>query len=197
MSGPPETLTLTPSSKHARLYLALNAVMLIVWGAYIRVELGLTAALVAGAIYVVFVALVWAHLARSRVGVTAEEVTVYGLFQRRRSRDRVAGIVRATVVPIKGGPSEQVFLLDSRRELVLRINGAIYSAQDLDRLVEVLQVPCDGPDQPVTPKQLHGLYPGLVSWAERRPYMLTSIVIAALLVVAGVAVGLTAIFWSA
>ncbi|WP_155984745.1 hypothetical protein [Saccharomonospora piscinae] len=188
MSRPFDTLTLTPSPERRGRSMALAAVLSLLFVSASGFSNGLIAALVVGAVCAVGSGLLWGHLSRSRIVVTAEEVAVIGLVvRRRRSRDRVAGIVRAVLVPNQGPWIDTVFLLDSHREVVLRINGRHYAAQDLDRLMEVLQVPCAGPDRPVTAQQLHRLHPGLVLWIERRPLTFAFVVVAGLLVAAVVA----------
>jgi hypothetical protein len=131
------------------------------------------AAAAMGAGFAALVVVVLGAFLRSRVTLTADEVVVRGVvITRRRARSRVAGVVRATFTLPRGGPTDNLFLVDADGGLVVRVHGRPFARADLDRLVRALGVPCDGVDRPVTAKEFGKSYPGLVPWAERHPYRL-------------------------
>ncbi|TDQ47253.1 hypothetical protein [Actinorugispora endophytica] len=132
-----------------------------------------------GALFAALTVLAVASLVSARVTLTPDEIAVRGLFSnQRRSRPRVAQVVRATITAPRGASGESLFLLDEHRGLVIRVNGAPYTREDLDRLVDALGVPCEGPDRPVDARQFARAYPDLVSRAEQHPYRIAFAAIA-------------------
>jgi hypothetical protein len=125
---------------------------------------------VMGALFAVLIILVITALVRGRIILTAQEIVVRGLVTQRRSRSRVAEVVRATIVAPRAGATDSLFLLDAHRNLVIRLSGTNYTRRQLDQLVNALGVPCSGPSRPVNANQLAKTYPGLVSRVERHPY---------------------------
>jgi hypothetical protein len=118
------------------------------------------------------------YLWRSRIVVTPAEISVRGLwFHRRRDRTNAASVIRATVVHPGDAPAETIVVLDSGQRALLRINGALYSPADLDRLVGHLDLPVAGSDRPVTAGQFAREQPGASSWIER--HMLAFILLCA------------------
>lgn len=172
MSSSLDTLNLVPARENRRRSLLMAAALAVVLVSSAALTTGRDGALAIGIACAAGFALLWGHLYRARIIVTPQEVRVVGLLlRRRRSRARIASIVRAAVIPLRGPITDSVFLLDSHRRVVLRIYGHNYTREDLDRLVGWLQVPWSGPDRPVTAKQLGGMYPGIVPWIERRPFV--------------------------
>ncbi|TDC77348.1 hypothetical protein [Actinomadura sp. 7K507] len=143
-------------------------------------------ALIVGAIMAMLTILgVWAFLT-ARIILTSDEVVVRGPFIRRRQpRSHVAKVVRATIDPMKdplldtqaGLADESLFLLDAHDTLLIRMRGAYYKRQDLDRLVKMLGVPCSGPHRFRSAKEFDQTYPGLVSWVELNPYRIVFAVV--------------------
>ncbi len=109
------------------------------------------------------------YLRRSQIVVTPTEISARGLtFHRRRERALAAAVIRATVVQ-PGAVSETIIILDAAGHSLLTINGALYSAADLDRLIGCLGLPTSVPGRPMTLVQLGREQPGSVSWAGRHP----------------------------
>lgn len=126
---------------------------------------------IVGGLFAALAILMIAALLSARIVLTPHEIVVRGLFSRqRRPRSRLAEVVRATITAPRGAAGESLFLLDAHRNLLLRVSGAGYRREDLDRLVNALGVPCGGPDGSIDAKAFAETYPGLVSWAERHPY---------------------------
>ncbi|QKW32690.1 hypothetical protein HUT06_00450 [Actinomadura sp. NAK00032] len=130
-------------------------------------------ALIVGVPFALLVPLGIGALARARITLTAHEFVVQDLFTRKAwPRSLVAEVVRASIIAPRGGAGESLFVLDVRRDLLVRVQGGLYGQRDLARLVDALGVPCSGPEGPVSAKEFAETYPGLVSWAERHPYRL-------------------------
>ncbi|MFC4563640.1 hypothetical protein ACFO4E_17375 [Nocardiopsis mangrovi] len=122
---------------------------------------------VLGAIF----ALGWWYMARSRVIVTPDEITVIGLRRRSRPRSGAVSVVRADLIQPRGPNAESVFVLDGYGRVLLRIWVHIYAREDVDRLVDHVGIAWSGPGRPVTARQLANAYPGIVSPLEQRPYL--------------------------
>lgn len=113
------------------------------------------------------------YLWRSRIRVTASEISARGLwFHRRRDRAQAASVLRASVV-YPGAVAETIVIVDAGGRALLTINCAPYSAADLDRLIDHLGLPAGGPDGPVTLPQLGREQTGSVSWIGRHPVWFT------------------------
>jgi hypothetical protein len=143
---------------------------------------------VIGAVFAVLIILAIKALVGGRISLTAQEFVVRGLVTQRRSRSRVAEVVRATIVAPRVGGTDSLFLLDAHRNLVIRVSGTNYTRRQFDQLVDALGVPCSGPSRPVNAKQLAKTYPGLVSWVELHPNRLAFAIVACGTVIALVAV---------
>ncbi|MDT0301732.1 hypothetical protein [Streptomonospora wellingtoniae] len=168
----PEVLALRPDTRKAVWHLVTAAVVMGSLVITVTFKFGLIAALVGGAGFTALIAGAVGHLIRSRIELTADEIVLHGLFfQQRRLRSRAAEVVRAEIHAHRAPPGDTLFLLDTRRELVLRVAGTNYAREDMDRLVRALAVPCSGPDRPVTAGELAKMYPDLrmVTFIERYP----------------------------
>nr|WP_237683610.1 hypothetical protein [Nocardiopsis sinuspersici] len=153
------------------------------------VYFGPGAGLVTGAVFIALVSLVAVHLYRARIILTAHEIILKGaLFQRRRSRARAVWTIRATLVHSGGDPHDDLFVLDAHGGVLLRVYGANYTTEDMDRLVNALGLPCSGPEGRVTGKQLEEYRPGLVSWVEQHPFLFAAAFCVVLLLAIAVAV---------
>ena len=129
------------------------------------------AAALVGAFFAVLIILVIGASLRDRIVLTAQDLTVRGLFtQQRRPRTQIAEVVRATITTPRGRSNRNLFLLDAQRKLVLRLGIDLYARKDLDRLIGALGVPCDTIDGQITPKEFTQKYPGLLWKIERHPY---------------------------
>ncbi|MFB4311977.1 hypothetical protein [Actinomadura sp. GTD37] len=126
---------------------------------------------IVGAVFTAMVVLLIATLLRARIVLTPHEIVVRGPFSRQhRPRSHVAEVVRATIIAPRGASGESLFLLDARRDLLLRVSGGGYKREDIDRLLDVLGAPCSGPARPIGAKEFAEAHPGLLSAAERHPY---------------------------
>ena len=147
----------------------------------------------AAALLAVVIASWTGTLIRSRIIVNPYEIVVRGLFfRRRRPRSRAVEAVRATIRGPRGSVNDNVFLLDAHRAVLLRLRATTYTRSDIDRLVSALGVPCSGPGRAVSANEFAKQYPGLVSWVERHPNLL-SLVIAGAVCGATLAVALTSV----
>ncbi|ADH69542.1 MULTISPECIES: hypothetical protein [Nocardiopsis] len=186
-------LVLRPGLRAGWARLGVGVVTGVVTTAGIAFRVGPGAALATGVAWTVLVAAVALHLHRARIVLTAHEIVLKGaFFQRRRSRSRAVWTIRATVVQPRGGPCDTLFVLDQHGGVLVRVYGANYTTEDMDRLVSALGLPCSGPEGPVTPKELDRFRPGLVTWAEQHAYLLgmAFAVALTLAIVAGVLIGL-------
>lgn len=126
----------------------------------------------------VFAAAMAVYLWRSRIMVTATEISARGLwFHRRRDRAKAASLIRMTVVHPGAAPAETIVVFDPGRRPLLSINAALYSAADLDRLVDHLGLPVAGSDGPVTAAQFARDQPEAAGWVQR--HMLAFILLCA------------------
>ncbi|MGW2306548.1 hypothetical protein [Actinomadura luteofluorescens] len=148
---------------------------------------------IVGGLFAVLVPLGIGSLVSARITLTVHELVVQGLFYRKRlPRPNIAEVVRASLIAPRGGAGESLFLLDAQRALLVRVQGSLYTREDLARLVDALGVPCSGPAGPVTAKKFARTYPGLVSWVEQHPYRL-AFVIAGVMCAAAMAVALVSL----
>lgn len=116
------------------------------------------------------IGLTWVTLRSKRIVVTTDEIAQLGLFIRRRGqRVRARRLVRAQVIQPRALIYDTVFVLDGMGKPVIRIYGHVYEPADIDRLVEFLGLPCEGPDRPVTAPDLDAMHPGIVPWHQARP----------------------------
>ncbi|WP_053202331.1 hypothetical protein [Jiangella muralis] len=160
---------------------AVIAVVLVIAGALAGGRPALITGIALAALVIVTVA---AHLWLSRIVAAPGEITVRGLFgQRRHDRADAASVVLATLLR-PGAAARTVFLLDAQGRVLMRINGALYAQDDLDRLVEHLELPIGGPDDPVTGARLARAQPGAAGWIERHPVGVILICIAGFAVIA-------------
>ncbi|WP_431061425.1 hypothetical protein [Streptomonospora nanhaiensis] len=187
MSHMQDALVLTPSRRRVWTRLAVAAVPLVTATIGIWVKAGPVAGLIAGALFAVMVVLLLLHTRRSSIVLTPYEFIEKGLgFQRRRPRGRIARLVRANVVVPRSGANETLYVLDADNDVVIRLYGANYTSQDVDRLVEALAVPCEGPDRPVTYAELARTHPHVLSWVERHPVLMTLTILGVLLLLVAV-----------
>lgn len=188
-----DDLVLRPDLRAGWARLGVGSVAGLVTTAGVAFRVGTGAALVVGAAWAVLVALVALHLHRTRIVLTAREIVLKGAFlQRRRSRANAVWTIRATVVQPRWGPCDTLFVLDAHGGVLVRVYGANYTTEDMDRLVSALGLPCSGPEGPVTPKELQSYRPGLATWFEQHAYLLGIVLglIVTLAIVAGVLLGL-------
>ncbi|MFJ9553898.1 hypothetical protein ACIRPH_08775 [Nocardiopsis sp. NPDC101807] len=182
-----DALVLTPNRRRVWTRLAFAAVPIVTATIGIRVKAGPVAGLIAGALFAVMILLLLLHTHRSSIVLTPYEFIEKGLgFQRRRPRARIARLVRANVVVPRSGSNDTLYVLDANGEVVIRLYGANYSPQDIDRLVRALAVPCEGPDRPVTYAELARTHPHVLSWVERHPVLLAWVVVGVLLLLVAV-----------
>ncbi|WP_017573610.1 hypothetical protein [Nocardiopsis halotolerans] len=168
-----DDLVLRPSLRAGWVKLGFAAVACVLPTAEVWVSFGPGAGLVAGAVLVVLVALVAAHLHRARIVLTPREIVLRGaFFRRRRSLENAVWTIRATIVQPNAPPADNLFLLDAHGGVLLRVHGTNYTTEDVDRLVHALGLPCSGPEHPVSPKELQRYRPGLVTWAEQHAFLL-------------------------
>ncbi|MFD6950218.1 MULTISPECIES: hypothetical protein [unclassified Nocardiopsis] len=147
-----DDLVLRPDLRAGWSRLALGMVSGVIVTAGVAFRGGPEAALVVGAAWVVLFSLVAAHVHRAGIILTAHEIVLKGaFFRRRRSRARAVWTVRASVVQPRQGPCDTLFVLDAHGGVLVRVYGAHYTAEDMDRLVHALGLPCSGPEEPVTP----------------------------------------------
>jgi len=188
MRGVQDGLVLRPDRRKALVTLVVGVVTTV--GAVttiLRGDAPTVFAPVMGALFAVLIILAIMALVRGRIILTAQEIVVQGLVAQRRSRSRVAEVVRATIVA-RSGATDSLFLLDAHHNLVIRVSGYYYTRRQLDQLVNALGVPCSGPSRPVNANQLAKTYPGLVSRVERHPYRIAFAIVACSTVIALVAV---------
>ena len=121
------------------------------------------------------VVIVWfaGNLYRGVIILTAHEIVVKGLVLLRRwPRTHVASVVCATVLL---GPYRRsydlLFVLDAHGNVLIRVDKEQFRTEDLDRLVDALGMPCDGPDYAVSAKELQRTHPGLMPWFARHPVL--------------------------
>lgn len=150
-------------------------------------------ALIVGGLFAVLIPLALGALLSARITLTAHELVVQGLFTRKcQPRSRVAEVVRASITAPRGGAGESLFVLDAQRNLLIRVQGGLYTHEDFARLVNALGVPCSGPDGPVDAKEFAKTNPGLVSWAEQHPYRI-AFAVAGIVCAAAMALALVSI----
>lgn len=157
---------------------------LIVLAAAVVAGLGIVAAIllgdaptvfapIVGALFTALAVLAVGGILRARIILTRQEIVVRGLFsQQHRPRSHVAEIIRASIITPRGASSESLFLLDARRDLLIRVSDSGFKRDALDLLVAELGVPCTALGHPVEPKKFAKAYPGLITKVEQHPYRL-------------------------
>lgn len=148
---------------------------------------------IVGALFTAMTALGIVNLLRTRITLTPQEIVVRGVFSgQHRPRSQAAEVVRATITAPRGASGESLFVLDARRDLLIRVSGAGFKREDLDLLVTELGVPCKVFSHPVEPKKFAEMYPGLISKAERHPYRIAFMIIAVICAIAALTIALMA-----
>lgn len=61
----------------------------------------------------------------------------------------------------------QLFVASAEGRLLIRMRGQFWSAEDMERVAEELDVPVTRPVEPMTPSQLRQTWPRLLYWFER------------------------------
>ncbi|TDB84816.1 hypothetical protein E1264_23405 [Actinomadura sp. KC216] len=147
---------------------------------------------IVGAIWMTLITLGAAASLASRITLTSDEIVVRGPFTRqRRPRSRIAKAARATI-HVPRGANNSLILLDADGRLLVRMSVDHYNREDIDRLVQMLDVPCSGPDAFRNAKEFERTYPGTLSWVERHPYRIAFAITAVVLVAIAMAVALVA-----
>lgn len=168
-----DDLVLRPGLRAGWARLGFGVVTGVVMTAAVAFRIGPEVALVAGVAWTLLVLAVALHLYRARIVLTPHEIVFKRAFsQRRRSLENAVWTIRANVVQPRGGPCDTLFVLDAQGGVLVRVYGAIYTTEDMDRLVNALGLPCSGPAGPVTPKELQRYRPGLVTWVEQHAFLL-------------------------
>ncbi|GAB3207783.1 hypothetical protein ACQEU5_12565 [Marinactinospora thermotolerans] len=168
-----DELVLRPDRRSGRTKLAVSAVIAVVMTVSIAFRVGWEVALASVVFWIVLFAVVIGHLRHARIVLTPYEIAVEGMvFRQRRPRSQAVRVVRATVVPSRGWASDTLFLLDAHDNVLFRVYGLNYATEDINRLVGALGLPCEGPGRPVSAGELAKIYPGIVPWYERHPYLL-------------------------
>ncbi|SEE78276.1 hypothetical protein [Jiangella alba] len=178
------TLVLRPAPgprRHLLSIAAVIAVVLVIAGALAGGRPALITGIALAAVVILAAA---AHLWRSRIVAAPAEISARWLFGRRRQDRADAASVVLTTLIRPGAAARTVFVLGARDQVLMRINGALYAPEDLDRLVEHLELPLGGPDDPVTGARLARAQPGAAGWIERHPAGVILICIAAFIVIA-------------
>jgi hypothetical protein len=96
-------------------------------------------------------------------------------------RERIALVARADLGSIIAS-TEVIFLVDAERLPLLRIPCHSVNRDESNRLIQLLGLPTDGsPQSLISGRKLNKLYPGLVRWDERHPYLAALFMMAAIL----------------
>jgi hypothetical protein len=136
---------------------------------------------IAGVLFAALIALGVGYQSRSRIALTPHEITVRGLVRsRNHPRSSAVGAVRATIVRARAGSVDTFFVLDARRNVLVRMGTNSYTRADIDRLVSALGVPCSSPGRPVSLDEFAKDYPDLVPWAGRHPNQLAFAIVGVL-----------------
>ncbi len=130
---------------------------------------------------------VYSLVSYSRLGVwvTPDAIAERGFFGITQRYDITELGPIVLVDTYRGGSVEtvpQLFVCDPRGRQLIRMRGQFWSRDSMQSVTATLDVPVTEIDHPVSTRELHVMYPGLLYWFERRP------VLAALLF-AGVLVG--------
>ncbi|APU15732.1 hypothetical protein UA75_19010 [Actinoalloteichus sp. GBA129-24] len=139
----------------------------------------------------IVLSLVFLSLYRSRVLLTPRRVGSRGMFGGIRwvPRSMVAVAVQGLLSMGRESP-HNVFLLDAQGRRVLRLMDSVYDRTALDRLVWELRVPVQTFPPGTTANKLARVYPGIVPWAERRPFMMAFAILGGVIILVVVIVGL-------
>jgi len=107
------------------------------------------------------------------ISIERDAIVERGFFA--RSRVPLKRVATAIVLDVYRGPStettRQLFLVDTSGELLLRLRGEFWSADDIDTVAAAVDVPVRRRLDPVTAVSLRREMPELLYWFERWPWV--------------------------
>lgn len=139
----------------------------------------------------VLVGVLFVRLGAAFLGIDARSVVVHGVVtpNRRIDRDRVHRAVLATVYDASPDrTSRQLLVLDADDTVLLRMRGAVWGEEALDRVLTALDVQVEEDRRPVHVRDVARRWPSSRAWYERRAGVLVAGVAAACVVVGLLAV---------
>lgn len=131
-----------------------------------------------GGLTIIVLGLVWALMLRTRLVLTADEISqvAFGTPRRRVAVAQVAKVLRARLVVFgEGGARSWLFLVDRDGRRRLAIREETYDDAELEHLLERLGQRVVNLGGEVTAKELERRRPGLVPWHLRHPIMVAVI----------------------
>ncbi|MEV4729643.1 hypothetical protein [Saccharopolyspora sp. NPDC049426] len=128
-----------------------------------------------GVLTVLVLGLVWVLMLRTRLLLTADEIsqTAFGAPRKRVALAEVAEVLRVRVVVTgEGGAKTWFFLVDRDRRRLLAIREETYDGAELAGLLERLGRPVVELRGELSAKELERRRPGLVPWHLRHPVLI-------------------------
>lgn len=153
-------------------------------------------ALVVHAVTLVGVVAAYRVYRRTFIGVTSTEVHERGALGgvKVTPLNRIeTAILVSTYRSSSTDTTEQLILVDSLRQRLVRMRGAFWSTSAMRAVVAATQAPLEESTEPVTTRVFFEEYPGSAYWFENRPVLTWLAVIVVLAAVLGFVLGLMAL----
>lgn len=128
-----------------------------------------------GGLTVLVLGLVWALMLRTRLVLTADEISqaAFGAPRKRVALAEVAKVLRVRlVVTGEGGAKAWFFLVDRDERRLMAIREETYDGAELAGLLDQLGRPAVELREELTAKELERRRPGLVPWHLRHPVLI-------------------------
>ncbi|NED97237.1 hypothetical protein G1H11_18215 [Phytoactinopolyspora alkaliphila] len=168
----PTERVLVPSGRNYRMFVKSTPVLVGALGSMVVVRNG-PASIIAAAVVALTLAGVAQFLRRERVVVTGTHVhsiRPVGL-PKKRARADIATVLSVRLAASSGAtPYRNLFVLDRRGRLVVRMRSPHWTPEDMRRLVAYLGLPAQELDRPVTARKLGSRFPRAISLSERYPF---------------------------
>lgn len=182
-------LVIRPSTAHYKKMLRTTPLFLLIFAVIMVARNGLPGLVIGAITAAITLGLVAIYFKRARIIVTPTTLTRIRLtgIPKRWDRSEVATLVRANmpVAALDTRILDNLFVLDRVGSTMVRLKSSHWSEQDITRLAEALGLVPEGPpsDMAVKPSALAERYPNAVPFYERRPWLFSFGLIAALIVV--------------
>ncbi|MFJ9554177.1 hypothetical protein ACIRPH_10190 [Nocardiopsis sp. NPDC101807] len=181
MSQVPSEVVLKTNRGKAWIILGLVAASSVFATVNMGVELGAGAAWFTGVVCAAIILFGIGQLFLGKTAVTEHELVTRGLFWHRRiPREQAVRVVRVTIKEPSTSAWDSLYVLDARGRRLFYVSDAMSTTAEVDRVVEVLGLPCERLEGQRTFAELARTHGHMMSWVERNQKAMVLIVIGSL-----------------